>query len=293
VAGAGSGRGRLPTFAIVGAMKAGTTSLAAWLNRHPAVFVAPEKETRFFNDPQRWSRGVEWYAAQFAGAGDGAGAGFGEAVAVGDATPMMSNELAVSRMAELLPGLTVIVSLRNPADRAWSHYQHLRATGDERRRFEAAIAAERADPPGARGNPPRDYLHRSDYLPQVRRLLAHWGPGRVHAVLFDDLVRDPLGVAREVAAVIGVDPALVPADVGEVHDPRPSWRSARVEAAVRAREGRLPPAVVRRLRAWNAAPPRPYPAMPGAVRASLLAEWHDDLLALGEVIGRDLSAWLR
>jgi hypothetical protein len=56
--------GRLPDFLIVGAMKAGTTSLARWLRAHPQVFMTGTKELHFFDT--YWPRGVEWYAEQFA-----------------------------------------------------------------------------------------------------------------------------------------------------------------------------------------------------------------------------------
>jgi hypothetical protein len=105
--------GRLPTFCIIGAMKAGTTSLAAWLDEHPDVHIAPQKETLFFNTPYNFWLGVDWYREQFAAAGD--------AHAVGDATPLMQNPLAVRHMADLLPDAKLVAILRNPVDRAYSH----------------------------------------------------------------------------------------------------------------------------------------------------------------------------
>src|SRR5947208_14127778 len=103
---------RLPDFLIVGAMKAGTTSLAAWLRAHPDVFMPPQKEIHFFD--AQWERGVPWYADQFAGAPEGA--------LVGEATPAyMVTTAFLDRMASVVPNARLLVVLREPVARAWSH----------------------------------------------------------------------------------------------------------------------------------------------------------------------------
>jgi hypothetical protein len=51
---------RLPNFLVIGAMKSGTSSLAAYLDAHPDVWMAPTKELHFFDDPDNWAKGVEW-----------------------------------------------------------------------------------------------------------------------------------------------------------------------------------------------------------------------------------------
>ncbi|MGH2726565.1 MAG: sulfotransferase domain-containing protein, partial [Actinomycetota bacterium] len=119
---------QLPNFLILGAMKAGTTSLAYWLGEHPDVFLAPGKELFFFNVPQRWELGVDWYRSQFAGS-EGK-------IARGEATPgYLGHPQAAERIAATLPDVRLIALLRHPADRAYSQYWHNRATGTETRTF--------------------------------------------------------------------------------------------------------------------------------------------------------------
>src|SRR4051812_42429120 len=106
---------RAPDFLIVGAAKAGTTSLAAYLAEHPDVFMARRKELHFFGREKEYRRGWEWYCSHFEGAGD--------ARAVGEATPdYMWRERAVERIAQDLPKARIIATLRHPVDRAYSHY---------------------------------------------------------------------------------------------------------------------------------------------------------------------------
>ena len=65
-----AGEPRLPNFLVIGAMKAGTTSLFHYLRDHPQVFLPEEKELYFFTEEDNWHRGLEWYRSRFRGAGD-------------------------------------------------------------------------------------------------------------------------------------------------------------------------------------------------------------------------------
>src|SRR4051812_3713277 len=101
-------------------MKAGTTSLAAWLSAHPSVFMPRSKEVHFFDTFH--PRGEDWYATHFAQATE-------RHARVGEATPgYMFFPDAAGRMAELLPDARLIAVLRHPAERAWSHYCHIEQT---------------------------------------------------------------------------------------------------------------------------------------------------------------------
>lgn len=265
-----SGRdGRLPNVLLVGAMKAGTTSLAAWLDAHPEVHVAPQKEVGFFSEPYHFWLGRSWYARQFAGAGD--------ALAVVDATPIMQNSLALDHAAELLPDARLVAVLRDPVERAYSHYWHLRAIGDERRSFQRALADERRDPAAARGSPPRDYLWRSSYVDHLRDIDDRFPSASLHVVLFDDLRDDAVSAFREVVRFLGLRDE-VPEVVGDVRNPRPD--------VLRRRWPR------RRATAHSTrTAPGGYPPLAPADRAALAEELGDSITALERRLGRDLSAW--
>ena len=120
----------LPTFLVIGAMKAATTSLWAYLRAHPMVFMAP-KEPNFF--AFSWERGLDWYEGLFDGAGG--------ASALGDVSPSYTSypgEVPV-RIRKTVPEARLIYSLRDPVARVKAHYLHARAGGREKRSFERAI----------------------------------------------------------------------------------------------------------------------------------------------------------
>ncbi len=148
----------LPNFVIIGAPRSGTTSLSAYLGTHPQVFMSREKELHFFD--RRFHRGIEWYARQFARAKGKIG--------IGEATPRyMYGAEAIARMYELLPETKLIAILRNPVDRAYSHYWHFRARGWEPLDFARAIAAEeRGEQDHSRTR--RSYLEDGRYLKYLR-----------------------------------------------------------------------------------------------------------------------------
>lgn len=273
--------GPLPDTFLIGAMKAGTTSLASWLAAHPQVFVAPQKEVRYFNHPFHFWLGEEWYREQFVGHD-------GEPVVV-DATPMVSNEVAMRHLADALPDPRLLLLLRDPADRTWSHYWHLRQIGNERRRFQRAVRDEIADPPGARGDPPRDYLQRSRYGEHLALLDELFDRSAVAVLLFDDLRDRPAELFTSVCRFLGIDADARPAALGRVENPRP--RSPVVHQLLRRTRDRLPPRVVGWLERRTTGAPKPYPSMPEDVRRFLVHLFADDITAVESWTGRDLAAW--
>lgn len=168
----------LPTFLIVGAPRAGTTTLAAYFAAHPEVWVSTPKELHFFT--LRFDRGRDWYERQFPGEG--------AAVQRGEATPSyMMSPLAVQRMKELVPDARLIISLRDPVDRAYSHYWFNRWRGIERLSFEEALAAEdsrlQRDPADTRFA----YVRMGEYAEQLTNLWGQYPAEQVHTVFFEDL----------------------------------------------------------------------------------------------------------
>ena len=123
----------LPDFLIVGAQKAGTTALYSYLRRHPAITGPAWKEVSFFD--RHYARGAAWYRGNFPLRRDGR--------VVGEASPSyLFHPLGPERVAALLPDVRAIALLRNPADRAYSHYQHEVALGREPLTFEEALERE-------------------------------------------------------------------------------------------------------------------------------------------------------
>jgi len=120
--------GALPDFLIIGAMKSGTTTLFQMLTQHPACLPPVVKELQFFNQPHNYARGEAWYRAHFPTRKTMTAAqqSLGYPPVTGEATPAMSFLPYADRAADLVPQARLIVSLRDPVERAWSHYKHMR-----------------------------------------------------------------------------------------------------------------------------------------------------------------------
>ncbi|NIO35606.1 MAG: sulfotransferase [Planctomycetales bacterium] len=127
----------MPDFLVAGAQKAGTTSLWEYLSEHPHVRSPMKKEMMFFD--KNFSRGLNWYRMHFPFPQPGTDG----ATACGESTAYyMFHPLAPQRIAEALPGVRIVLLLRNPADRAFSHYQLNLRRGNEHLSFEDALKAE-------------------------------------------------------------------------------------------------------------------------------------------------------
>jgi len=200
----------LPGAVILGAQKCGTTSLHGYLVQHPGVIPPLRKEVHYFD--LNYPRGEAWYRAHF-GRTEEAGLNL-------DASPYYLFHPAVpARLHALLPDAKLVVLLRDPVRRAYSHYWHERAKGREKLEFAEAIAAEpgriaSAEARLADGSLDRSadhqhfsYLARGRYAEQLERWFALYPRERFHVVRFEDLVREPLGRLNDVLAFLGLPAA--------------------------------------------------------------------------------------
>jgi hypothetical protein len=288
-----SAEGRLPTFVIAGTMKSGTSSLASWIGDHPQGFVAPVKEVHYFNADDHYSKGVGWYRSNFEGADD--------AVAVGDATPLYSfYPEAVERMASLLPEARVIVCMRNPIDRAYSHYRHwYYRRVHEDRTWEQVVEDELADPdpgpPDPRGGAydPKDprYLQQGHYAEQLERLCSFYPREQVMGVLTDDLKKRPHDVYREVCEFLGMDPERAPDTVGVAKNESFEFRPARFwRWSVKHRFLERLPGPTGKFIAINVMRrPVRYKPMDPALRVRLAEHFAPRNAALADWLGREIN----
>ena len=205
----------LPDFLIVGAQKAGTTALYAYLRKHPAVTGPPWKEVSFF-DRHYW-RGAVWYRGHFPNRLylRAVRARAGVDPVVGEASPSyLFHPLAPQRAAALLPDVRVIALVRNPIDRALSHYHHEVALGREPLPFEQALEQEETRMEGEleRMLDPRyfshtwwnfTYLSRGRYAEQLARWLEVVPRERLLVVASDDLLERPGETYGRVLAFLG------------------------------------------------------------------------------------------
>lgn len=128
----------LPDFIILGAQKAGTTTLFDNLVKHPNVKPSDIKEVHFFDN--NWLRGEKWYRAHFPF--DNGDHKRREWIA-GEGSPYyLMHPLVAARIKQVVPNAKLLIILRDPVTRAYSHFQHEKRKGREKLSFEEALAAE-------------------------------------------------------------------------------------------------------------------------------------------------------
>jgi len=268
-----------PSFLVIGAMKAGTTSLHHYLASHPRVFMSSPKELRFFSG-ENWHRGLGWYEDHFAGS-EGA-------TAVGETSPAYSQAdifpEAAPRIAEVLPGVRLVYLVREPVARMASMYLHLAAIGRESR-----PAAEALD-----GDPV--YLNSSRYRWQIDHHLPLVGRDRVLVITSEDLRdrrRQTLGATLSFLGIDG-DEAL---DLGREHHPSAPKRRRR---ALSHRLGAHPwyrsasrhlPEPVRRLTRRVTTRALEVPTLPPELVADLHRRLAPDVAALRELMPKGWDGW--
>jgi hypothetical protein len=200
----------LPSFLIVGAQRCGTTSMYRALGAHPAVRKAVlHKGVHYFD--LNYDRGIAWYRAHFPLAVAGR-------LTFESSPYYMFHPLAAERIAADLPGVKLIVLVRDPVERAYSAHAHELARGFETEPFERAIELEPdrlggqtelvAAAPGylSPSHQHHAYLARGRYVEQLGRLERLFGRDRIHVVDSGDFfctpqpaydsVLDYLGLAR-------------------------------------------------------------------------------------------------
>lgn len=210
---------KLPNFLMVGTPKAGTTALYDHLSQHPQIFMSKIKEPYFFmlegknevdfngpGDQKALSYAVtslNEYKALFADAND--------EIALGEAsTCYLGDEKSVERIRTHVPDVKIIIGLRNPVDRAFSSYMHLRRDGRETiENFEQALEKER-ERIDANYEPLWHYTQSSFYYESLQRFYDSFPEENIFIYLFDDLKANSAAVVRSAYEFLGVEPDFVP-----------------------------------------------------------------------------------
>lgn len=260
---------RLPTYIIAGAMRSGTTALNSYLRQHPSVSVSSSKEVHYFDS--QYEYGLEWYREYFPNSD--------MAEAVGEATPnYMFSPIALDRIRETLPAVKLIVMLRNPIDRAYSHYWHDRARGKTDADFDETVRRELED-----GRDDLTYVARGRYRGQIENILHRFPRESLLVEFFEDMTDDPAGVYRSVCRFIGVDDSFRPETLGAAVNSYAEFRSL----AVRRWSRRLPRRFQNVVGRLNNKKVDTYPLMSDTVREILAHEFALANAGLGEIIGAE------
>ena len=209
-----------PDFVIIGAMKSGTTSLHAMLNLHPDIYI-PDNELLFFDldnihqhpDFTKFSKKQwrahrlednvdgywQWYSDKFSDATT-------NQIRGEDSTTYLYSEDALRRLSLQHKSAKLIVMLRHPTARTYSHYWHMVKAGRALYRFEDMLMYC-----------PHLLIERSAYRKHLATVYRYFDKSQVQVLLFEDFIDDPKRELENVCQFLGVDFAKLPNDASKVH----------------------------------------------------------------------------
>jgi len=305
---------KLPDFLVVGAARAGTTTLYAYLDEHPDVFLPIKKEPMFFAvHGQGWSP-IDIRTGQKAGYVVDTLTGYvdlfkaaADAQLIGEASSwyLYYDQATIRNIKEIYgfkaSDVKVIILLRNPAERAWSHYWLKRRNGEEPLSFDQAIQPEvirqRLEKHYTAGF---DYLGFGRYPRAVKNYLENFP--QVKVLLFEEMIKDPPAVFSEISRFLGLAP--VP-DIGSGK----KWRNVagppkNAFFGLLARFIYKPSALkslVKEAAPYRARADLKYrmaetlfhrERLPVELEKRLTDLYREDILALARLLGRNFDQWL-
>lgn len=310
---------RQPTFILAGAAKAGTTALHRFLDAHPDVFLSPIKEPNFFArdiDPESFAPQIrellvhdiegylsarprppahvafvrEWdqYLRLFDGGRDRA--------ARGEASPTyLWSRVAAQEIAARLPDAKVLILLRHPIERAFSHYRMDVGLGIQRLPFRKAVERDMAANPKGWGVS-HLYVELGMYSEQIARFQRAIRPENLKIGIYRDFDRDPAGFLRDVYAFLGVDPEFRP-PLEERHNEARNPRSASLlywlkRSGVQRAAKRILPQSARAAARKVLFRERGSVVLSPRDRAWLIEIFRDDVEKVQRMLNRDLGFWL-
>jgi hypothetical protein len=293
----------LPNFLIIGAPRSGTTTLHISLQEHPEIFLSQPKEPMFFvleGEPEQYpgprspqgTRHLEEYQALFQGSET--------KTAVGEASPCyLFSPKAPYRIKQYIPDAKFIAILRNPVDRAYSHFIFHRMYGTEPLSdFEEAVAAEE-DRKRMGWFFLWAYRGMGLYGEQIARYYTLFSKSQFLFLLFEDLVNNPQGLFTGIFRFLGVDDRVrirIPKRCNPSGIPktrsingffiRSNFLKTQLKRMIPEKEQFI---LLTRFFKWNFSE---KPNLPEDVRRRVLGMFREDILRTQDLINRDLSMWL-
>lgn len=181
-----------PNLFIIGAMKSGTTSLHNYLKMHPDIFMSEPKELWFFVEEKNWGKGEQWYLNHFRDAGEASIIGESSA----DYTMYPLYKGVPERLHVFNPDSKLIYLMRDPVERAVSHYWYDVRIGLEKRPITKAVYSE-----------PK-YVHLSNYAMQLKLYFQLFKREQLYIETFEKMVADPGSVVNDIIVWLGLDPYM-------------------------------------------------------------------------------------
>ncbi len=279
-------QGRLPNFLVLGTPRSATTWLHQTLSTHPDIFIAPMKEPEFFSMWRRFMLGENWYRHLFLDYGGERRAG---EISVNNFFSLEAPQRIRTTIAD--SDLKLIVMLREPIDRALSHYKLRLQKGDVPSTFEKALDDPRL--------PLREEGH---YIRYYRKYREVFPKDSIAVVLYEDVAKDARAVLQSICRFLDIDPSFfdqyASSRINESHTVAFVGLSRAVFQVGRWIRMVLPyggigAGIMRRLQAWNIRWNRKEGEMPlwQDTRRALEAEYAPENALLAKEAGIDLSAW--
>ncbi|HKJ88355.1 MAG TPA: sulfotransferase domain-containing protein [Gammaproteobacteria bacterium] len=206
--------GKTLDFLVIGAQKAGTTTLFKHMQGHPELHLPPEKEAPFFTRDDRWERGWRWYEQEFL-------PDVPEGVRIGKVTPhYLADPRAPRRIRQMFPRVKLIAILREPCERALSHYRMSLRRGIETRGPDEALRAaledaEAGDLGTDKEGEARCYIAWSEYGRLLEGFRKHFPTEQLQVLFLDDLRDDPGDLLGHTFDFLGVDAGYEPPTLGK------------------------------------------------------------------------------
>src|SRR6266498_2806835 len=285
----------MPNFIMIGVAKAGTTSFFHYLDQHPQIFMAPIKATNFFgyDDARDWQwpdegdapllqnfpvRTFEAYEASFAGATD--------EIAVGEVSPQYFRcPTAAQRIHDCVPDAKLVLSLRNPAERAFSGFIMRTRRGESVKGFYEELTLQSS------------HVKEGFYYRRLKRYMDLFPRDRIKIYIFEEFKKESAKTLVDLYSFLGVDTNFAP-DTAVKHNPaaipkvRLLNRLFYNPTLINITKSVVPEGLQEKLKQVQQLNLRTAPKLPADLRSKLLKFYREDILKLEMLLDRDLSIWL-
>ncbi|MEM9542897.1 MAG: sulfotransferase [Cyanobacteria bacterium P01_E01_bin.42] len=297
----------LPNFLILGAAKTATTSIYRYLKQHPQIFMSGAKEPNFFafeGEPPNF-RGprdldeptiidIERYRTLFDSVTD--------ELAIGEASVLyLSTPHTPERIHHHIPDAKLMAFVRDPVDRAFSNFLHLRREKREPfQDFEAALQAE-SERIEQGWKPFWYYKQQGFYYQHLQRYLQYFDRDRLGVWLFEDFQKDPLTVLQQIFQFLEVDDSFMP-DISEkvrVTPRQPKNKTlhylfSQPNPIKDTLKHFLPSQWRKKVREEVKQKNMTVKEKPSSIlRKKLIDDYREDILQLQDFLKKDLSTWLK
>jgi len=284
----------LPNFLIIGAHKAGTSSIYVYIQEHPDVYMPELKEPRFFcydeQNVAHVNKSRRVFPVRTLGEYQHLFIQGSSSIAVGEASPeYLNSHIAASRIRETMPEVKLIAGLRHPVERAYSLYQMGFRSGRITLEFPDWIKEQLA------GN---DYTRFSlFYYENLKRYYDNFSNDQIMIYLFDELKSDPLGVVKEIYDYLGVDKEFEP-DISVKYNSGGMPKNKIIHKLFSVQKYKdvlkpmLPGFISRYGKKMYLKNLEKAPSLNPDLKSELNAVFKQDIIKLEMLVDRDLSSWL-